>query len=146
MSQKNLKIGTDCIGVGVGALIFNNQGKIFLAKRGPKAKNERGKWEIPGGAVEFNETLEEALKREVFEEYEIKIVIKKLLTVHDHIIADEFQHWVSPTYICEIIAGSPKIMEPEKCTQLSWYTLTEAQKLPLSIITKSDLEYLKNHS
>lgn len=70
-----MKIGTDCIGVGVGALIFNDEGMILLALRGSDAKNERGKWEIPGGAVEFGETLEDALKREVKEEINVEINI-----------------------------------------------------------------------
>ncbi|MBI3342953.1 NUDIX domain-containing protein, partial [Candidatus Gottesmanbacteria bacterium] len=54
--------GIDYIGVGVGAAIFNRERKLFLTLRGKKAKNERGTWEIPGGSVEFGETLENALK------------------------------------------------------------------------------------
>ena len=42
-------VGIDCIGVGVGAMVFNNEGKVFLAQRGSKATNERGYWEFPGG-------------------------------------------------------------------------------------------------
>ena len=63
-----MKKGVDYIGVGVGAAIFNREGKLFLTLRGKKAKNERGKWEIPGGGVEFGETFEQALKRELKEE------------------------------------------------------------------------------
>ena len=63
-----MKKGTDYIGVGVGAAIFNEEGKLFITLRGEKAKNERGKWEIPGGGVEFGEKLEQALKREMMEE------------------------------------------------------------------------------
>ncbi len=42
--------GKDYIGVGVGAMIFNDKGELLLAKRGQAAKNERGCWEIPGGS------------------------------------------------------------------------------------------------
>jgi 8-oxo-dGTP pyrophosphatase MutT (NUDIX family) len=52
-----MKRGIDYIGVGVGAIIVNRTGELFLAKRGPLAKNERGLWEFPGGSVEFGETL-----------------------------------------------------------------------------------------
>ena len=41
--------GRDHIGVGVGAMILNEEGLIYLAKRGPAARNERGAWEFPGG-------------------------------------------------------------------------------------------------
>lgn len=141
-----MKAGIDYIGVGVGALIFNEEGKIFLAKRGPACRNERGKWEIPGGAVQFNEIFREAVKREAYEEYGIKIAVKELLDIQDHIIPDEKQHWVSPTYICEIIEGEPHIKEPEKCTQIGWFSIKEAKKLDLSIITKADLKYLEEKS
>ena len=37
-----MKRGLDYISVGVGAAIFNHEGKIFITKRGKEAKNERG--------------------------------------------------------------------------------------------------------
>ena len=135
-----MKPGIDYIGVGVGALIFDKKGKFFMTLRGPKAKNERGKWEIPGGAVEFGETFETALQREIFEEYGIKVKVQELLHVCAHIIPDEQQHWVSPTYICKIIEGEPHIKEPEKCSDMGWFSIKEAQQMPLSIITKFDLD------
>jgi len=60
-----MKRGVDNIGVGVGALIVDEAGRLFLSRRGPLAKNERGLWEFPGGSVEFGETLAEALRREL---------------------------------------------------------------------------------
>lgn len=137
-----MKRGIDYIGVGVGAAIFNDEGKIFITKRGKKAKNERGKWEIPGGSVEFGETFEEAVKRELMEEHGVAIEIQELLGICDHIITEEKQHWVSPTYICKIVAGEPKIMEPDKCEEFGWFTIQEAQELPLSIVTAYDINQL----
>ena len=64
-----MKTGVDTIGVGVGALIVDPQGRIFMARRGPQARNERGLWEFPGGKVEFGERLADALRREIREEY-----------------------------------------------------------------------------
>ncbi len=138
-----MKRGIDYIGVGVGAAIFNNKGQLLIMLRGKKAKNERGTWEIPGGSVEFNETFEQALKREVKEEIGVEIEIIELLGICDHIIPSEKQHWVAPTFICKIIKGKPKIKEKDKCEKLDWFTLEEAEKLPLSIITKWDIEQLK---
>lgn len=135
-------IGRDVIGVGVGALIFNQEGKILLAQRGPLARNEAGLWEIPGGAVEYGETFEQALKREVKEELGIEIVIERLLTVGDHLLPDEAQHWVAPTYVCRLVAGIPQVMEPDKCIAVGWYSLAEAQTMPLSMVTKGDVQAL----
>jgi len=138
-----MKKGVDYIGVGVGAAIFNKEQKVFLALRGKEAKNERGKWEIPGGSVEFGETFHNALQREVMEEIGVEIEIIELLGVSDHIIPEEKQHWVAPTYICKITKGTPRICEPTKCDGIGWFTLEEAEKLPLSIVTKDDIAFLR---
>ena len=135
--------GIDYIGVGVGAAIFNSEGKLFLTLRGKKAKNERETWEIPGGSVEFGEILEDALKREIKEEHGVDIEVIELLDICDNIVPDEHQHWISPTYICRITKGTPKILESEKCDAIGWFSLAEAKKLPLSIVTKYDLAILE---
>lgn len=84
-----MKRGIDYIGVGVGAIIVDNVGRLVLAQRGPQAKNERGLWEFPGGPVEFGERLAGALKREIHEEYGIEIEVGELLDVVNHILPDE---------------------------------------------------------
>lgn len=139
MSQR----GIDYIGVGVGALIFNEEGKILLALRGSKAKNEGGKWEIPGGGVEYGETLAQAIKREIMEEMGIEIEVVQMLHVADHILEDEGQHWVSPTFICQIVSGTPTVKEPEKCDRVDWFSIEEADQLPLSKVTLQDISILK---
>jgi 8-oxo-dGTP diphosphatase len=138
-----MKRGKDYIGVGVGIAVFNDEGKIFITKRGQKANNDRGKWEIPGGGIEFGETMQEAAKREIKEENDIDVEIVDVLHVSDHIIPEEHQHWVTTTFICKHVGGEPKTMEPDKCEAVGWFTLEEAEKLDLSGITKHDLEALK---
>lgn len=142
-----MKRGVDYIGVGVGAILVNDQGKLFLAKRGPAAKNEQGCWEFPGGSVEFGETLAQALTREMREEYGIEIVVVEMLDVVDHILPEENQHWVSPTFICRIKTGSPVIIETEKCTEIGWFDPHRLPE-PLSVITRENhthyLEYLQS--
>jgi mutator protein MutT len=137
--------GRDYIGVGVGAMVFNDEGRVFLSQRGPKAKNERGCWEFPGGSVEFGETLAAAIQREFREEYDMQIELVELLDVSDHILPDEGQHWVSPTFIARHTAGEPHIVEPEKCTAIGWFAL-DALPEPLSQVTQDDVrEYRKKY-
>jgi len=135
-----MKRGVDYIGVGVGAILVDSQGRLFLAKRGDKAKNERCCWEFPGGSVEYGETLTAALKREMLEEYGVEIAVGELLDVVDHILPSEGQHWVSPTYICRILQGEPRIVEPEKCAAIGWFE-PDAVPTPLSVISQINLEH-----
>lgn len=132
--------GRDYIGVGVGALVFNTAGKVFLSQRGPQAKNERGCWEFPGGSVEYGETLAAAITREFHEEYEMEIEVVELLHVADHILPQERQHWVSPTFIARHIGGTPRIVEPSKCTAIGWFDLSALPE-PLSVVTVEDVRY-----
>ncbi len=117
--------GIDYIGVGVGAVIVDDRGRVFLARRGPKARNERGRWEFPGGAVRFGETQACAIVREIREEFGVTVEVGTLIGVADHILPAEKQHWVSPAYLCRIVSGAPEIREPEKCTEIQWVTLEE---------------------
>jgi 8-oxo-dGTP diphosphatase len=137
-----MKRGIDYIGVGVGAIIVNERGELFLARRGPAAKNERGLWEFPGGGVEFGETLRDALRREIMEEYGIKIETGELLDVDDHILPDEHQHWVSPTFICRIVSGDPVIREPGKCTEIGWFA-PDAVPDELTVISQRNLAHYR---
>jgi len=135
-----MKRGVDYIGVGVGAVIRDGLGRVFLARRGPLAKNERGRWEFPGGSVEFGEKLADALRREIQEEYGMEIAVGELLDVVDHILPDEGQHWVSPTYLCRWVSGEAQIREPGKCTGILWVDPHEAPQ-ELTVITRENLAH-----
>ena len=133
-----MKRGIDYIGVGVGAVIADSQGRLFLAKRGENAKNERGLWEFPGGAVEFGERLADALVREMREEFGIEIEVGELLDVTDHLLPAEGQHWVSPSFLCKIIGGEARIMEPLKCSAIAWFFPDEIPDA-LSVVSRANL-------
>lgn len=135
-----MKRGVDYIGVGVGAIIVDEQGRLFLARRGPKAKNERGLWEFPGGSVELGERLADALRREIREEYGVEIEVGELLDVVDHILPDEGQHWVSPTFICRIASGEPVIQESDKCSGIGWFHPGQVPA-ELTVITRENLKH-----
>ena len=133
-----LKAGVDYVGVGVGAIVVNEDGQVFLSRRGEQATNERGTWEFPGGKVTFGETLHGTLKREFMEEYGMTIEIVELLSVDDHILEAEGQHWVSPTYIAKSIGSAPQILEPHKCSAVGWFDVDDLPS-PLSLITQYNI-------
>lgn len=69
--------------MGVGAIVVD-RGRVLLLKR--RKEPESGCWGIQGGAVEFGETIEDAVKRELKEELSVGVEIVALLGVTDHIL------------------------------------------------------------
>ena len=141
-----MKPGIDYIGVGCGPLIINEKGEALLLKRGPRSKNEAGYWTLPGGTVEFDESVEEAICRETKEEVGVPIELLHPLNCTDHQIPAERQHWVSVHYVAKIISGEPKIMEPEKTSDMCWFKLTEMPSPMSQAASESIQDYLRiNH-
>jgi mutator protein MutT len=137
-----MRPGTDYIGVGVGAIIVDDQGRLFLARRGRNAGNERGLWEFPGGSVNFGERLVDAIQREIREEYGVDIDVGDLVDVADHILPEEKQHWVSPSFLARITSGSPSIQEPGKCSEIGWFRLDEIPA-DLTRVTQVNLRHYR---
>jgi 8-oxo-dGTP diphosphatase len=70
----------------VAAVIFHNN-KILCVQRGDNKYNYIAyKYEFPGGKVEYGESFEEAIKREILEELNLEIIIdSRFITVtHDY--------------------------------------------------------------
>lgn len=137
-----MKLGKDYIGVGCGAFILNDNNEILLQQRNKEP--EKGYWSIPGGKLEWMETFEDAVKREVKEECDIDIKVLRLLGICDHIVKSEKQHWVSPSFLCKIEKGEPKIMEPNKHLDMKWFSLDNLPE-KLTITTKDAVNSYRNY-
>ena len=132
-----MKVGIDCIGVSAGAVIINQTGKFFLAKRGPGARDDVGMWEFPGGTIEFFETRIDAVRRIILKKHDFAIVIDGELGVYDVIDRANNDHWISTTYICRPASDArPRIVNIKKSTEIGWFTYEELLRLELSRITK----------
>lgn len=137
-----MKQGKDYIGVGCGAFIVNSQNELLLQLRNKEP--EEGYWCIPGGRLEMFETFEEAVKRETKEETGVDIEVLTELGVCNHIIGNENSHWVSPSYLCKIIEGEPKIMEPNKHRDMKWFSINNLPE-NITITTQNAVDNYKKY-
>jgi len=66
-------------GLAVRVLLTDQDGKILILKRSTDSKTNPGKWELPGGKVNQNESFDHALIREVYEETNLKIALEHVV-------------------------------------------------------------------
>lgn len=125
----------------VGVLLYNHEGKVFLAKS-PKWQ---GKWTIPGGHVEWGETLQHAAAREVKEETNIDVTDLKFLNVQESIFSEEYhetKHMVFFDFAAK--AAHEKVVLNEEFSEYRWIYPREAlQSLVLNTSTRKLLELVR---
>jgi len=132
--------------VGVGVMILNNQGEVLLGKRNDDAEKAssdlhgEGTWTMPGGKLDFQETLKAGACRELFEEIGINVNPDKLklISVSDEIVPDN--HYVTVGFLIENFVDEPKTMEPEEIMEWKWYNLNS---LPEKVYSPS-VKMIKN--
>lgn len=96
----------------VAACILRPGGREVLLsmRRAPGVPGLDGKWELPGGKIEFGETPEKAIVREIREELSISVVPRRLLPyLHTNLweYAHALQHVVLACYECETEGDLP---------------------------------------
>jgi 8-oxo-dGTP diphosphatase len=132
--------------VVVLGIIKNKKGEVLLSLRDdPKFPGAHLKWDLIGGKVEMGESLEETLIREIKEETNLKIKIKKFLP---HTICknwdfpDYFQHTLLFCYECKKVSGKLKSND-KKIKELKWVKTKEALKMDLIFSAREYLKFLR---
>ncbi|MEV8058908.1 NUDIX hydrolase [Streptomyces antimycoticus] len=105
--------------MSVAGVIVDDAGRALLIKR-----RDNGKWEPPGGVLEREETIPDALQREVLEETGIKIALPATLT---GVYKNMTGLIVSMVFRCEAIDGTPTTGAETRA--LRWATRDEVTEL-----------------
>ena len=74
--------------VAVGVIYNSTKDKVLISKRSIN-QHLSGYWEFPGGKVEYNEDVNTALKRELFEELGITVIKAESYTSVRHDYGDK---------------------------------------------------------
>lgn len=119
---KKMKSNLQIPRLGVGLLLIK-EGRLLLGKR--KSAIGQGTWAIPGGHLEFGETIEECATRELLEE--TGLIAKELERgpCVDYITSPH--HFVSIFVKVKTFEGELTLKEPDKCEGWEW---CDIQNLP----------------
>lgn len=125
--------------VGVGAVVIKDE-KILLVKR--KNPPQKGQWAIPGGKVEFGETMQKAAEREILEETGLIIHAKNPIHAFDIIERSSngkiLFHFVIVDLKADYIQG--EIHSADDASDAKWFTPSELKSLKMTKTTRKLVE------
>ncbi|MEF3080860.1 NUDIX hydrolase [Luteimonas sp. SMYT11W] len=102
--------------VGVGVIILRD-GKVLLGERA--GAHGAGTWALPGGHLEFGETVADCARREVLEETGLAIHDIAPAPYTSDVFAVEGRHYVT-LFVTAQATGEPAVLEPAKCLGWAW--------------------------
>ena len=87
--------------VRVGGILITNDGILLIAHK----KDNDVYWLLPGGGVDYGESLSEALTREFAEELNIEIIVNDPVLISDSIDPGGDRHIINIFFLCEYSKG-----------------------------------------
>lgn len=123
MEKQAIKLSVDAVVFGYEASIIS----VLLIKR--KYEPFKGKWAIPGGFVLNEESLEEAVERELFEETGVKINYLEQLYTFGKPKRDPRGRVVSVAYFGLVRPNAFKIFASTDAEQVQWFNITALPEL-----------------
>lgn len=121
---------------------FIKDGKILLLRR-KDTGYEDGKYGLPSGHVEDDETIADGMCREIAEEVGLKIGKKDISLVHI-MHRKEADIRVDFFFIINKWSGEPENTEPHKCDDLDWFAVDNLPKNIVGYVKEAIENYQKN--
>jgi 8-oxo-dGTP diphosphatase len=102
--------------VSVAGIVVRDDDRVLVIRR-----DDNGHWEAPGGVLEFGESFENGVRREVREETGLTVKVERLTGVYKNLT----HGIVALVYRCRPVGGDPH-PTPEAC-EVRWMTREEVQ-------------------
>ena len=122
-----MKKGEDYVGVTIVFLCHDGEGNYFLSKRSANCRDEHGRWCPGGGGLEFGDTPENTLRKEIREEYGTEVLDHEFLGFRDVHREHEGKptHWIALDFKVCIDRAQAHNAEPHKFDDVGWFRLEE---------------------
>jgi 8-oxo-dGTP diphosphatase len=126
--------------IGVAVIVIKDD-KILLGKR--KNSHGAGTWALPGGHLEFGESIKDCARRELWEEAGIRIRNLRYGPYTNDVFKRQGKHYVTLFVLADYDSGAPTVKEPLKCEQWQWHRWPPEVKphfLPLANLMKQNFK------
>jgi 8-oxo-dGTP diphosphatase len=104
--------------VSVAGVVVDDQGRALILRR-----RDNGRWEPPGGVLEHGETIDDGLRREVFEETGLKIEPGPLTGVYQNMVGKI----IALVFRCRALDG--ELTENAEASAFRWATPDDVRTL-----------------
>jgi len=122
-----MKKGVDYTGVTIVYFCHDGKGNFVMSKRNNNCRDEHGCWDPGGGGLEFGDTVENTLCKEIEEEYCTKVINFEFLGYRDvhreH--GGNKTHWIALDFKVQIDRDSVKNGEPHKFDEIGRFQLND---------------------
>jgi A/G-specific adenine glycosylase len=114
----------------VCAAVIQHGDSVLIAHR-PSKGLLGGMWEFPGGKVEIDESLSQALQREITEELGCSITVGEEFGIYKH----AYTHFrvTLHAFHCSITSGEPKALD---ASEIQWVAVTHLSDYPMGKIDR----------
>lgn len=127
----------------VGALVVNSRGQILIVR----TTKWRGTWGVPGGKVDWGESLVDAVIREFQEEVGLELTQVRFALLQEAVLDPQFfkaAHFIMVNYYA--FSTQETIIPNEEIEAWAWVTPQEAMEYPLNTYTRILIEDYLHHN
>lgn len=110
-------VAVDRASVGVGVIVRKGESILQIQRQG---SHGAGSWSVPGGHIDFGESVEECAAREVMEETGVVIRNPRFLGYTNDVFQEEGKHYVTMWVEAEYAYGEPTITSPRETAFVGW--------------------------